>query len=91
MNIMTRVGKILESLNKRTRKLKESHSQFKIVYLNNLEERGHDYYSWRQENDFKKDIKNLEKSYPYGAGAYEWDDNSNDWKFVAGEDLLAEK
>ena len=86
---MTRVGKILESLNKRTRKLNEGTSEYKIVYYDGRDGKGIEYYSYRERDEFKTDAKNIKKNYPYGAGSYVL--KGKDWKLVAGEDVLNDK
>ena len=84
----TRVGKILESLNKR-KTVNEARSDYKIVYYDGRGEKGTEYYSYMERDEFKADAKNIKKNYPYGAGAYVL--KGQDWKLVAGEDVLNNK
>lgn len=86
---MTRVGKILESLNKRTRKLNEGTSEYKIVYYDGRGGKSTEYYNTVERDEFKADAKNIKKNYPYDAGAYVLKDK--DWRLVAGKDVLKGK
>lgn len=81
----TRVGKILESLNKRSRTLSEGRSDYKIVYYNGRGGKDTDYYNYMERDEFKADAKNI-KNHPYGAGAYVL--KGKDWRLVAGKDVL---
>lgn len=82
----TRAGKILESLNKRTRKLNEGKAVFKIVMpADSHNPQRAEYYDSNEGMEFAQDIKNLMK----GAGAYK--KKGDDWVFVKGTDVLGLK
>lgn len=82
----TRAGKILESLNKRTRQLSEGKAVFKIVMpADSHNPQRAEYYDSNEGMEFAQDIKNLMK----GAGAYK--KKGDDWVFVKGTDVLGLK
>lgn len=80
---MTRAGKILESLNKRSRQLSEGKGVFKIVYpKDKYHEQTSVYYDSNEGMEFAQDIKELQK----GSGAYK--KKGDGWVFVKGVDVL---
>lgn len=82
----TRVGKILESLNKRTRQLSEGKGVFKIVMpADSHNPQRAEYYDSNEGMEFAQDVKNLMK----GAGAYK--KKGDGWVFVKGTDVLGLK
>ena len=83
---MTRVGKILESLNKRTRQLSEGKGVFKIVTpADSHHPQKAEYYDSDEGMEFAQDIKELQK----GSGAYK--KKGDGWVFVKGTDVLGLK